>query len=395
MLCKTTNIQFQKYGFVYNEAFNKKNKYIYKEIAISSHLLTTMFYCDKEIRVESADFANIVVSKDLHQFDLFSIRLNLIIKPFQYFNIIPQNKKQTVKLIIPHDAKFIALNLMKPYIYRPIVPVLSIPQIVGCYYNIKKPDYYFRGEQHNFYELTYIDHGSLDCFVEDTWYTLHADDLMIYGPNQFHQQKVGDDQTCSYLTILFEMDINDDSKLLNTVFHLNDNLHNLLNKLSLTSDKQNIYSQTLMLCYLQETIIHLLQDNQLQKGAPKTPNIQEYRYDLFKQIAKYIDENINMPLSIEDITHNFSISRSSLQTLFKTNVNKTPKYYITDLKLNRSKKLLLENKYTVTEIAYMLGFSSIHYFSRAFKQRFNLTPSEYSKLVYHQQESLSQQNDEK
>ena len=80
-------------------------------------------------------------------------------------------------------------------------------------------------------------------------------------------------------------------KLLNTVFHLNDNLHNLLNKLSLTSDKQNIYSQTLMLCYLQETIIHLLQDNQLQKGAPKTPNIQEYRYDLFKQIAKYIDEN--------------------------------------------------------------------------------------------------------
>ena len=150
-----------------------------------------------------------------------------------------------------------------------------------------------------------------------------------------------------------------------------------------------------MLCYLQETIIHLLQDNQLQKGAPKTPNIQEYRYDLFKQIAKYIDENINMPLSIEDITHNFSISRSSLQTLFKTNVNKTPKYYITDLKLNRSKKLLLENKYTVTEIAYMLGFSSIHYFSRAFKQRFNLTPSEYSKLVYHQQESLSQQNDEK
>ena len=110
MLCKTTNIQFQKYGFVYNEAFNKKNKYIYKEISISSHLLTTMFYCDKEIRVESADFANIVVSKDLHQFDLFSIRLNLIIKPFQYFNIIPQNKKQTVKLIIPHDAKFKQLN---------------------------------------------------------------------------------------------------------------------------------------------------------------------------------------------------------------------------------------------------------------------------------------------
>lgn len=51
------------------------------------------------------------------------------------------------------------------------------------------------------------------------------------------------------------MSIADDSKLLNTIFHLNDTLRNLLNKLSLTSDKQNIYSKTLMLCYLQE-IIH-------------------------------------------------------------------------------------------------------------------------------------------
>ena len=104
--------------------------------------------------------------------------------------------------------------------------------------------------------------------------------------------------------------------------------------------------------------------------------------------------NINTPLSIEDITEYFSISRSSLQALFKANINKAPKNYIINLKLKRSKELLLENKYTITEIAYMLGFSSIHYFSRAFKQQFNLTPSEYSKLVYHQQDPASYKNDE-
>lgn len=382
MFYKTTDIQFQKYGSVYNEPFKIKSEYIYKEISISSHLLTSMFYCNQPVRIESGDYANIVVSKDLHKFELFAIRLNLVISPFQYFNIVPQNKKQTVKLIIPNDAKFIALNLMKPYTYRPIVPILSIRQIVGCYYNMKKPDYYFDGEQHEFYELTFIEHGNMECHIDDNHYTLNTNDLMIFGPNQFHQQKIDYHLSCSYLTILFEMDIFDDSKLLNTVFHLNDNLHGILSKLLLASDKQNIYSQSLMLCYLQETIIHLLQDNQLKKGLVKFPNIQEYRYNLFRQIEKYINENISSPLMIDDITREFSISRSSLQTLFKTNVNKTPKHYITDLKLKRSKELLLENKYTVTEIAYMLGFSSIHYFSRAFKQKFNRTPSEYCKEEY-------------
>lgn len=394
MICKTTNIQFQKFGSIYNDPFKNKNKYIYKEISISSQILTTMFYCNQQVRIESADFANIVVSNDLKRFELFTIRLNLLIKPFQYFNIIPQNKKIKVKLIIPSNAKFIAFNLMKPYIYQPIVPVLSIPQIIGCYYNLKKPKYYFKGEQHNFYELTFIDHGSLDNYIGDTWYTLQKNDLMIFGPNQFHKQKVNCNQTCSYLTILFEMSIIDDSKLLNTVFHLNDTLCNLLNKLTLTSDKQNIYSKTLMLCYLQEVILHLLQNDQFQKKPSKLPNVQEYQNNLFKQILTYINENISQPLTIEEISHNFSISRSSLQTLFKTNINKAPKNYIINLKLNRSKELLLENQYSVTEIAYMLGFSSIHYFSRAFKRKFNLTPSEYAKLVYHQQELISNKNGE-
>jgi len=52
------------------------------------------------------------------------------------------------------------------------------------------------------------------------------------------------------------------------------------------------------------------------------------------------------------------------------------------IKLKKSKELIRENKYTISEIAFMLGFSSIHYFSRTFKQHFNLTPSEYAKKLY-------------
>ena len=86
--------------------------------------------------------------------------------------------------------------------------------------------------------------------------------------------------------------------------------------------------------------------------------------------------------TIEEICHKFSISRSSLQTLFKNNLNMAPKQYISDLKLNKSKLLIKESVYTISEISSKLGFTSIHYFSRKFKQQYGITPTDYAKTIY-------------
>ena len=56
--------------------------------------------------------------------------------------------------------------------------------------------------------------------------------------------------------------------------------------------------------------------------------------------------------------------------------------YINELKLSRSKQLIKENKYTISEIAFMLGFNSIHYFSRTFTQHYEISPSEYAKTIF-------------
>ena len=43
---------------------------------------------------------------------------------------------------------------------------------------------------------------------------------------------------------------------------------------------------------------------------------------------------------------------------------------------------LWENKYTISEISLKLGYSSIHYFSNAFNQKYHISPSEYAKRIY-------------
>lgn len=55
-------------------------------------------------------------------------------------------------------------------------------------------------------------------------------------------------------------------------------------------------------------------------------------------------------------------------------------YYIS-LKIEESKKLISQNKYSYTEIAEMLNINSVHYFSRLFKAHTQMTPSEYARSI--------------
>ena len=52
------------------------------------------------------------------------------------------------------------------------------------------------------------------------------------------------------------------------------------------------------------------------------------------------------------------------------------------LLMKNAVELAKENKYTISEIAFMLGFNSIHYFSRAFTQHYEIRPSEYAQTIF-------------
>ena len=86
-------------------------------------------------------------------------------------------------------------------------------------------------------------------------------------------------------------------------------------------------------------------------------------------------------ISINEICDKFAISRSSIQAKIKRNLDISPKHYINNIKLEQSKILLKKSARTVSEVSDMLGFASIHYFSRKFKLQYGISPSEYAKSI--------------
>jgi YesN/AraC family two-component response regulator len=100
-----------------------------------------------------------------------------------------------------------------------------------------------------------------------------------------------------------------------------------------------------------------------------------------KFLAKIIDiveENLNNDqLSVEGLGEKMGLSRVHLYRKVKKLTDMSVSEFVTSVKLKKSLNLLVNSGKTIAEIAYGVGFTSPSYFSRCFKEQFNLSPSEY------------------
>ena len=81
------------------------------------------------------------------------------------------------------------------------------------------------------------------------------------------------------------------------------------------------------------------------------------------------------------VAKNVEVSPSYLTALFHKHLQIAPGEYIRRIKLQESKQMIRENAMNFTEIATALQYSTVHHFSRQFKEKFGMTPTEYAKLV--------------
>lgn len=389
MLHKTTSFIFSKYGDILNEISQRNEHKLSTSLFRSKDKSISSFYVynqDIYIKVISG-IAMLVVSLDDtgKEYEQFVIHRVIRLKKGVRFNFLSISSSIRVEISYTHGtkSKTIPTYENEKITYERIIPRIEVKEIFGYYYQVRNPNYNFAGESHNFWELSFIDSGSLDTTVDDEPYTLNSMDLILYAPGQYHTQSTKDKTSCSYLTILFDMDMPHPEFIINRVYNAQRDIHAALNNFIKVSSAELLYDDELMLCYLKELIIKILQYDFLSDvPVASSPMQQKFENELLNNIIIYINEHIYEQLTIEEICHKFSISRSSLQTLFKNNVKVPPKQYISDLKLNKSKILIKESVYTISEISNILGFTSIHYFSRKFKQRFGIAPTDYAKTIY-------------
>ena len=113
----------------------------------------------------------------------------------------------------------------------------------------------------------------------------------------------------------------------------------------------------------------------------KTSNAIHSENDIIRRAQQYISANVRQKLSVPIVAKMVDVSPSYLTALFHKNLQISPGEYIRRIKLQESKQMIREDNMNFTEIAAALQYSTVHHFSRQFKEKFGITPTEYAKSV--------------
>ncbi len=259
---------------------------------------------------------------------------------------------------------------------------LRVDSIYTFWYQEKEQGFLFPGESHPMAELTYVDQGSLHSVAEGQDLLLKQGDLVIYGPGQWHMQYADIGVAPRFVTISFALGGVEWAKLLNRKFTAPQYVVTLLQNMLREQERMDDYSNDIILSQLNLLLLTLLRETAAPKGGKlQTSNAVHSENEIIRQAQQFISTHIREKLSVPLVARQVDVSPSYLTALFHKNLQISPGEYIRRIKLQESKQMIRENNLNFTEIAAELQYSTVHHFSRQFKEKFGITPTEYAKSV--------------
>lgn len=106
----------------------------------------------------------------------------------------------------------------------------------------------------------------------------------------------------------------------------------------------------------------------------------EKEIDIFNLITDYIDNNYHKKLTIQDISSRFFITPAYCGNMLKERLNRSFNDYLSEIRLEKAKQLLLETNLSAESISDEIGYSNPKYFFKIFKKMTGYTPIEYRNL---------------
>lgn len=126
--------------------------------------------------------------------------------------------------------------------------------------------------------------------------------------------------------------------------------------------------------------IHFVVNNLCHHDMPAKPSNVEHS---IQDAISYINSHLMEDLTVDSIAQYINLSLSHFKVEFKKYTGMTPHAYITSLRIDTAKILLKSPpEYSITQIAYMLNFSSTSHFTAVFKKHTGVTPSEFKNMKY-------------
>lgn len=275
-------------------------------------------------------------------------------------------------------------------------------------HKISSSDLSENAHYHNYYQIGYVEYGVITHCQEGKKVNLVGGDAFIIPPRFVHKVIFNENSVLYSLSFLPKIFNTSDSSsnFYKFLQALNIDAHKGVKldvRLHITLEETHRKSiKSIFDCLLREfssdapqemtasapliaSLLSLL--SQAYAVVPSTElrvrQYKTYRENVLRCI-QYIEKNFYEPITIETLTNQFSISRSTLGLLFPRITGMTFKSYISQKRIEHASFMLRLSSHTITEISEMVGYEDFSTFFRNFTKIMGISPTEYRRQLEHQ-----------
>ena len=234
------------------------------------------------------------------------------------------------------------------------------------------------------FELTIVTGGSGTVLTNDIECEINANDIYLSFPYEFHEIRADRDGGLKYDYFSFyckESNIADDLEQIrishignvNRIFH--DEKISLLIRNALHEFRaDDSYKSEILESIFRQILIYTIRDaHDIKQSSLDLSDANLLCY----KVMNYIDTHIYTLRKLTEVSEDFSYNYDYLANLFRKTTNQKLSDYFIDRKLEMARLLLLENKKKITEIADIANYANVFAFSKAFKNKYGISPLKY------------------
>lgn len=234
---------------------------------------------------------------------------------------------------------------------------------------------------HETYQILYVLEDTGETTIDHKKYNLNPDNVAFIAP--FSDHAIIAHSKLTILVLEFSADHLDeyiqkylledyflDSNLLELNLFEAGDIRQLLRKMLYEQSIGERINQIGLQVYLSELLLTLAKS----QNESKTVDANFLRAE---RLQKYIDTNYYKMMDAKYIANMLGMSIRHINNIFKAHYNKTPIQYLTEVRMELSKKMLMETDKDIVSICFEVGFESLSTFYRSFKNYTHTSPNQF------------------
>lgn len=253
-------------------------------------------------------------------------------------------------------------------------------------------DYY---HSHDHLELAYVMSGSGKYKIDEQIYEIKDGDLLILNPGVMHESltdETQDEATTEFFVAFSDIKLQDYPPNYlpvaggGYIIHTNGEFRQKIGRLCAAMEAENMVCKEgryfMLKSYLMQMILLVVREqSETISSAAGCAFESVNKKHVVEKMVTYFEEHYNEKISLNTIAENMYLSPFYISRIFKGEVGDTPIHYLINIRLEKARELLeIDKDSSIQEIAAMVGYEDAYHFSKLFKKRYGMSPSQVRKL---------------